>query len=232
MQMHVVSEKQIKNILNHKWPKIFPDLVAPVVYWPIAIVSTWTKLLPLSQKTQVVINRYNRLFRLQSTKKRSAESSSGQVLDSRSDSTTWPSLSWEMFTLWSRRRIGLTTCVFAWQFWHGILPPLGLERAAPRHYELSFTDCWRKASRRIDQTSKKGFNSAVFYMLGPCGFAGIKCLWWHLPLSHGKLISISQRNRDYGPWLELESFRNCIDQGLRLTWLVQRAVFVSGERVS
>lgn len=55
----------------------------------------------------------------------------------------------------------LTSCVFARQFWHEILAPLGLADRAPRLDDCTFAKWWRKASKRTPKDKRKGFNSVV-----------------------------------------------------------------------
>lgn len=55
----------------------------------------------------------------------------------------------------------LNNRVFARQFRYELLAALGLDRNVPRRNEKSFAEWWRKASRNVEKTKKKGFNSMV-----------------------------------------------------------------------
>ncbi|WVZ52762.1 hypothetical protein U9M48_003790, partial [Paspalum notatum var. saurae] len=55
----------------------------------------------------------------------------------------------------------LTSCVFARQFWHHLLAPLGMSSIAPSLDEISFADWWKKAIGRVEKPRKKGFNSLL-----------------------------------------------------------------------
>jgi hypothetical protein len=63
----------------------------------------------------------------------------------------------------------LTTCVFARQFWHGILSSFNLEYLIPSPVEASFAEWWGGAINQIHKDKKKGFNSATIL--------GALCLW-------------------------------------------------------
>jgi hypothetical protein len=64
----------------------------------------------------------------------------------------------------------LTACVFAHQFWHGILAPFNLGHLIPSPVETSFVEWWEGVIKQIHK-GKKGFNSAIIL--------GAWCLWLH-----------------------------------------------------
>ncbi|GJN20580.1 hypothetical protein PR202_gb07972 [Eleusine coracana subsp. coracana] len=55
----------------------------------------------------------------------------------------------------------LTKCVFARQFWHQDLAPLGLDQHVPRRREASFVERWRKSSRKVHKNKRKGLKFIV-----------------------------------------------------------------------
>jgi hypothetical protein len=55
----------------------------------------------------------------------------------------------------------LSNCVFAGQFWHTILSPIGLTDVLPKCSDVCFDDWWREASSKIHKGIRKGFNSVV-----------------------------------------------------------------------
>lgn len=65
----------------------------------------------------------------------------------------------------------LTTCVFARQFWHGILAPFNLGHLIPSPVEASFVEWWGGVINQIHKDKKKGFNSAIIL--------GAWYLWLH-----------------------------------------------------
>jgi hypothetical protein len=65
----------------------------------------------------------------------------------------------------------LCTCVFARQFWHTILLPLGFDNLSPSGDKISFADWWRKVCKRIHKSKRKGINSVIIL--------GAWCLWIH-----------------------------------------------------
>lgn len=69
----------------------------------------------------------------------------------------------------------LTTCVFARQFWHGILAPFNLGHLIPSPVEASFVEWWGGVINQIHKDKKKGFNSAIMISSlghGTFGFIG------------------------------------------------------------
>jgi hypothetical protein len=64
----------------------------------------------------------------------------------------------------------LTTCVFARQFWHGILAPFNLGHLIPSPVEASFVEWWGGVINQIHK-DKKSFNSAIILVAW--------CLWLH-----------------------------------------------------
>jgi hypothetical protein len=65
----------------------------------------------------------------------------------------------------------LSTCVFARQFWHGILAPFNLGHHIPSPVEASFVEWWEGVINQIHKDKKKGFNSVIIL--------GAWCLWLH-----------------------------------------------------
>jgi hypothetical protein len=55
----------------------------------------------------------------------------------------------------------LTNCVFARQFWHNILYPIGLSSVVPKRIDHCFAEWWRKASVKVHTRKIKGFNIIV-----------------------------------------------------------------------
>ncbi|GJN13726.1 hypothetical protein PR202_gb00464 [Eleusine coracana subsp. coracana] len=55
----------------------------------------------------------------------------------------------------------LTTCVVAREVWYKLLQPLGLVSSAPRRWELSFVDWWRKTTKKVKKEDRKGVNSLI-----------------------------------------------------------------------
>jgi hypothetical protein len=55
----------------------------------------------------------------------------------------------------------LAACVFARQFWDGLLRAAGLQHLGPQPYEMSFEDWWRISSQRMVGQVRSGFNSMV-----------------------------------------------------------------------
>ena len=55
----------------------------------------------------------------------------------------------------------LTTCVFARDFWHQWLAPLGLGGVIPSANEVCFADWGSTASQQVEKSKRKGFNSLV-----------------------------------------------------------------------
>jgi hypothetical protein len=55
----------------------------------------------------------------------------------------------------------LCTCVFARQFWHTIVLPLGFGNLSLSGDEISFADWWRKVCKRIHKSKRKGMNSVI-----------------------------------------------------------------------
>ena len=65
----------------------------------------------------------------------------------------------------------LTSCVFARQFWLGILQPMDLSSLVPTRQAKSFAEWWRKSWRKVPKQNRKGFNSLVIL--------GAWTLWKH-----------------------------------------------------
>jgi hypothetical protein len=65
----------------------------------------------------------------------------------------------------------LCTCVFARQFWHSILFVLDVGNLSPSGEETSFADWWRKTSKKIHKSKRKGMNNIIIL--------GAWCLWIH-----------------------------------------------------
>jgi hypothetical protein len=65
----------------------------------------------------------------------------------------------------------LCSCVFARQFWHSILFGLNVGNLSPSRDEISFADWWRKTSKKIHKSKRKGMNSIIIL--------GAWCLWIH-----------------------------------------------------
>ena len=55
----------------------------------------------------------------------------------------------------------LTTCVLAREFWCRIFSVLGLQYRIPSPHEISFTDWWRKAVKKLQKDKKKGLNTVI-----------------------------------------------------------------------
>jgi hypothetical protein len=55
----------------------------------------------------------------------------------------------------------LSNRVFARQFWHNILTPIGLSFVGPKRRDSDFSEWWRNASTRIPKSKRKGFNSMI-----------------------------------------------------------------------
>jgi hypothetical protein len=55
----------------------------------------------------------------------------------------------------------LVGCVFAKQFWFGLLKFMGLQGVCPMPDDLSFESWWRRSSSRVADPLKKGFNSLL-----------------------------------------------------------------------
>jgi hypothetical protein len=66
----------------------------------------------------------------------------------------------------------LTSCVFARQFWFGILQPLNLSTLVPTRQTISFAEWWKKSWKKVPKQHRKGFNSLVIL--------GAWILWKHI----------------------------------------------------
>ena len=53
----------------------------------------------------------------------------------------------------------LTSCVFARQFWFGVLQPLNLSHLTPGSSIGSFADWWRRSWKKLQKQHRKSFNS-------------------------------------------------------------------------
>ncbi|KAF8730466.1 hypothetical protein HU200_017044 [Digitaria exilis] len=53
----------------------------------------------------------------------------------------------------------LAGCVFARQFWHGILSLFGLQEITPLAGELDFFTWWKQATDRLPYALQQGFNT-------------------------------------------------------------------------
>ena len=53
----------------------------------------------------------------------------------------------------------LTSCVFARQFWFGVLQSLNLTHLTPSSSSVSFADWWRRSWKKVQKQHRKGFNS-------------------------------------------------------------------------
>jgi hypothetical protein len=58
----------------------------------------------------------------------------------------------------------VASCVFARQFWAGLLQPLGLLQLVPQPWDEGFEEWWSASSSMVQEELKKGFNTLV--MLG------------------------------------------------------------------
>jgi len=65
----------------------------------------------------------------------------------------------------------LCSCIFARQFWHCILAPLGLANLSPASIEISFAEWWRKVCKQVHKSKRRGINSVIIM--------GAWCLWIH-----------------------------------------------------
>jgi hypothetical protein len=55
----------------------------------------------------------------------------------------------------------ISSCVFARQFWHCILSPIGFSAVVPKRSDSCFVGWWRGALSLVPKGKKKGFNSVV-----------------------------------------------------------------------
>jgi hypothetical protein len=65
----------------------------------------------------------------------------------------------------------LCTCIFARQFWHIILSPLGFGNLSPSGDEISFPEWWRKVCKKVHKSKRKRLNNVIIL--------GAWCLWTH-----------------------------------------------------
>jgi hypothetical protein len=65
----------------------------------------------------------------------------------------------------------LTSCVFARQFWAGLLQPLGLLQLVPQPWDEGFEEWWSASSCMVQVELKKGFNTLVML--------GVWVIWKH-----------------------------------------------------